>query len=85
MGNVGVGVVGGVLFGMFIGLLFFVLVVGFFFGGFFGVLFVGLDKMGIDVEFCDWVKSMVFVGKFVVVVYVMKIIEDKFVVVFVLY
>ncbi|WP_213814924.1 DUF1269 domain-containing protein [Glaciihabitans sp. dw_435] len=77
-GKVGVGTASGALFGLFLGVLFFVPVVGLVVGGLFGALFAGLDKSGLDTEFRSRVKAAVAAGKSSVVVYATKITEDKF-------
>lgn len=77
-GKVGVGAAGGALFGMLVGLLFFVPFAGLIFGGLFGALFAGLDKTGINAEFRDRVKSSVTAGKSAIVIYAVKLTEDKF-------
>lgn len=77
-GKVGVGAAGGALFGVLIGLLFFVPLAGLVFGGLFGALFAGLDKTGINAEFRDRVKSSVSAGKSAIVIYAIKLTEDKF-------
>ncbi|ARJ03878.1 membrane protein [Cnuibacter physcomitrellae] len=78
VGKIGVGAAGGALFGTLIGILFFVPFAGLVFGGLFGALFAGLDKTGLDAEFRDRVKSTVTAGKSAVVVYAVKLTEDKF-------
>ncbi|MEV7608724.1 DUF1269 domain-containing protein [Microbacterium sp. NPDC089320] len=77
-GKIGAGVAGGALFGALIGILFFVPFAGLIFGGLFGALFAGLDKTGLDAEFRDRVKSTVTAGKSAIVLYALKITEDKF-------
>jgi len=77
-GKVGAGAAGGALFGTLIGILFFVPVVGAVFGGLFGALHAGLDKNGLDATFRDRVKTTVSEGKSAVVLYAVKITEDKF-------
>jgi uncharacterized membrane protein len=77
-GKVGVGAASGALFGALIGLLFFVPLFGLISGGLFGALFAGLDKTGIDQQFRDRVKQSVAEGKSSVVVYALKLTEDKF-------
>ncbi|WP_447912550.1 DUF1269 domain-containing protein [Microbacterium phyllosphaerae] len=78
VGKVGVGAAGGALFGTLIGVLFFVPFAGLIFGGLFGALFAGLDKSGLDAQFRDRVKSTVTAGKSAVVIYAVKLTEDKF-------
>lgn len=77
-GKVGFGAASGALFGALIGLLFFVPVAGLLFGGLVGALFAGLDKSGINAEFRDRVKSTVTAGKSAIVIYAVKLTEDKF-------
>ncbi|KQR45183.1 hypothetical protein ASF87_13020 [Microbacterium sp. Leaf161] len=77
-GKIGVGAAGGALFGTLIGILFFVPFAGLIFGGLFGALFAGLDKSGLDAQFRDRVKSTVTAGKSAVVIYAVKLTEDKF-------
>jgi uncharacterized membrane protein len=77
-GKIGAGAAGGALFGALIGILFFVPFAGLIFGGLFGALFAGLDKTGLDAEFRDRVKSTVSAGKSAVVIYAIKLTEDKF-------
>ncbi|WP_374460438.1 DUF1269 domain-containing protein [Microbacterium sp.] len=71
-------VASGALFGALIGILFFIPVAGLVFGGLLGALFSGLDKTGIDAEFRDRVKATVTAGKSAVVIYALKLTEDKF-------
>ncbi|WP_091234056.1 DUF1269 domain-containing protein [Microbacterium sp. 3J1] len=78
VGNIGAGAAGGALFGTLIGILFFVPFAGLIFGGLFGALFAGLDKSGLDAQFRDRVKSTVSAGKSAVVVYAVKLTQDKF-------
>lgn len=77
-GKIGVGAAGGALFGTLVGILFFVPFAGLIFGGLFGALFAGLDKSGLDAQFRDRVKSTVTAGKSAVVIYAVKVTEDKF-------
>ncbi|WP_104089912.1 DUF1269 domain-containing protein [Arthrobacter sp. GMC3] len=77
-GKIGVGVAHGALFGTLIGILFFVPFAGLVFGGLFGALFSGLDKTGLDEQFRGRVKSTVTAGKSAVVIYAVKLTEDKF-------
>ncbi|WP_120493863.1 DUF1269 domain-containing protein [Microbacterium phyllosphaerae] len=77
-GKIGVGAAGGALFGMLVGLLFFIPFAGLVFGGLFGALFAGIDKTGLNAEFRDRVKSTVSAGKSAVVIYASKVTEDKF-------
>lgn len=76
--RIGLGVASGALFGALIGILFFIPVAGLVFGGLLGALFSGLDKTGIDAEFRDRVKATVTAGKSAVVIYALKLTEDKF-------
>lgn len=78
IGKVGAGAASGALFGALIGILFFVPIAGLVFGGLFGALFAGLDKTGLDAEFRNRVKSTVSAGKSAVVIYALKLTEDKF-------
>lgn len=78
VGKVGVGAAGGALFGSLIGILFFIPFAGLVFGGLFGALFAGIDKTGLDSEFRDRVKSTVTAGKSAIVLYAVKLTEDKF-------
>ncbi len=77
-GKIGVGAVGGALFGGLLGVLFLVPIAGLVLGGVFGALFAGLDKTGLDAEFRNRVTSAVSAGKSAVVLYATKITEDKF-------
>lgn len=77
-GKIGTGAVGGALFGGLLGILFFIPFAGLVFGGLFGALFAGIDKTGLDAEFRERVKSTVSAGKSAVVLYAVKITEDKF-------
>lgn len=77
-GKVGFGAASGALFGSLIGILFFIPIAGLVFGGLLGALFAGLDKTGINAEFRDRVKSTVTAGKSAVVIYALKLTEDKF-------
>jgi uncharacterized membrane protein len=78
VGKIGLGAAGGALFGTLIGILFFIPFAGLVFGGLFGALFAGIDKTGLDAEFRDRVKSTVTAGKSAVVLYAVKLTEDKF-------
>lgn len=78
VGKIGVGAAGGALFGSLIGILFFIPFAGLVFGGLFGALFAGIDKTGLDAEFRNRVKSTVTAGKSAVVIYAVKVTEDKF-------
>jgi uncharacterized membrane protein len=76
--TIGLGAAGGALFGTLIGILFFVPIAGLLFGGIFGALFAGLDKTGVDASFRERVKGVVTAGKSAVVLYAVKLTEDKF-------
>lgn len=76
--SIGLGATGGALFGALIGILFFVPLAGLVFGGLFGALFAGLDKTGIDASFRERVKDTVSAGKSAIVLYAVKLTEDKF-------
>ncbi|QIK62048.1 DUF1269 domain-containing protein [Leucobacter viscericola] len=78
VGNIGVGAAGGALFGTLIGILFFVPFLGLVFGGVLGGLFAGLDKTGLNSEFRSRVKDAVAEGRSAVVLYAVKLTEDKF-------
>jgi uncharacterized membrane protein len=78
VGKIGIGATSGALFGALIGILFFVPLAGLVFGGLFGALFAGLDKSGLDAEFRDRVKTTVSAGKSAIVLYAVKLTEDKF-------
>jgi uncharacterized membrane protein len=77
-GKVGIGAASGALFGTLIGLLFFIPVVGLVAGGMLGALFAGLDKTGLNAAFRNRVQETVGAGKSAVVLYALKITEDKF-------
>ena len=68
----------GALWGMLIGLLFFVPGVGLIFGGLMGAMFGKLGKSGINDEFRSQVQSLLEPGKAAVVIMASKITEDKF-------
>lgn len=77
-GNIGLGAASGALFGTLIGILFFVPFFGLVFGGLIGALFAGIDKTGLNSEFRSQVKESVGAGKSAVVIYTVKLTEDKF-------
>jgi len=75
---VGVSAASGALWGMLIGLLFFVPFVGLALGGAMGALMGKVGKTGINNEFQSQVKSLLTPGKSAVVIMASKITEDKF-------
>jgi uncharacterized membrane protein len=75
---VGVGAASGALWGMIIGLLFFVPFVGLALGGLTGALFGKLGKSGVNDEFRSQVNDLLKPGMSGVVVMASKITEDKF-------
>lgn len=75
---VGVSAASGALWGMLIGLLFFVPGVGLLLGGAMGALFGKLGKSGINDQFRSQVQDMLTPGSAAVVVMASKITEDKF-------
>ncbi len=75
---VGVSAASGALWGMLIGLLFFVPGVGLLLGGAMGALFGKLGKSGINDQFRAQVQDMLTPGSAAVVVMASKITEDKF-------
>ena len=75
---VGVSAASGALWGMLIGLLFFVPGVGLLLGGAMGVLFGKLSKSGINEQFRSQVQEMLKPDSAAVVVMASKITEDKF-------
>ena len=75
---VGLGAASGALWGMLIGLLFFVPFVGLAIGGLMGALFGKLGKSGINDEFRSQVNTMLTPGKAAIVIMASKITEDKF-------
>lgn len=75
---VGVSAASGALWGMLLGLLFFVPFVGLAIGGLMGALFGKLGKSGVNEEFRGQVQAMLKPGKAAVVVMASKITEDKF-------
>src|SRR3954453_16806302 len=68
----------GALFGMIIGLLFFVPFLGLAIGGALGALFAHLDKSPINAEFRKSVQDAVTAGRSAVVVYASKIDDERF-------
>lgn len=77
-GKVGFGAASGALFGALIGILFFIPVIGLVSGGLLGALFAGMDRTSINAEFRNRVKSTVTAGKSAIVIYAIKLTEDKF-------
>ncbi|MEO6822590.1 MAG: DUF1269 domain-containing protein [Candidatus Nanopelagicales bacterium] len=75
---VGVSAASGALWGMLIGLLFFVPFVGLALGGAMGALFGKMGKSGIDDQFRSQVQAMLKPGHAAVVIMASKITEDKF-------
>jgi uncharacterized membrane protein len=75
---VGMSAASGALWGMLIGLLFFVPFVGLALGGLMGALFGKLGKTGVNDEFRSQVQSLLEPGKAAVVIMAAKITEDKF-------
>ncbi|MGS0685295.1 DUF1269 domain-containing protein [Nakamurella sp. GG22] len=75
---VGMSAASGALWGMLIGLLFFVPFVGMALGGLMGALFGKLGKTGVNEEFRSQVQSLLEPGKAAVVIMAAKITEDKF-------
>lgn len=75
---VGVSAASGALWGMLIGLLFFVPFVGLALGGAMGALLGKMGKTGVNAEFQSQVQSMLTPGRAAVVVMASKITEDKF-------
>jgi uncharacterized membrane protein len=75
---VGVSAASGALWGMLIGLLFFVPGVGLLLGGAMGALFGKLGKSGINDQFRSQVQDMLKPGAAAVVIMAEKITEDKF-------
>src|ERR1017187_312195 len=75
---VGVSAAGGAMWGMLIGLLFFVPGVGLLLGGAMGALFGKLGKSGVNDQFRTQVQDMLKPGTAAVVVMASKITEDKF-------
>ena len=75
---VGVSAACGALWGMLIGLLFFVPGVGLLLGGAMGALFGKLGKTGVNEQFRSQVQDMLKPGNAAVVVMASKITEDKF-------
>ena len=75
---VGVSATSGALWGMLIGLLFFVPGVGLLLGGAMGALFGKLGKTGVNDQFRSQVQDMLKPGAAAVVIMADKITEDKF-------
>jgi len=75
---VGVSAASGALWGMLLGLLFFVPGVGLLLGGAMGALFGKLSKSGFNDQFRAQVQDMLHPGSAAVVVMVSKITEDRF-------
>ena len=75
---VGVSAAGGALWGMLIGLLFFVPFIGLALGGLMGALFGKLGKTGVNDQFRAQVQDLLKPGMAAVVVMATKITEDKF-------
>ncbi len=75
---VGVSATSGALWGMLIGLLFFVPGVGLLLGGAMGALFGKLSKTGVNDQFRSQVQDMLTPGSAAVVIMASKITEDKF-------
>jgi uncharacterized membrane protein len=75
---VGISAASGALWGMLLGLLFFVPFVGLALGGLMGALFGKLGKSGINDEFRSQVNALLEPGKAAVVIMASKITEDKF-------
>jgi uncharacterized membrane protein len=75
---VGVSAAGGAMWGMLIGLLFFVPGVGLLLGGAMGALFGKLGKSGVNEQFRSQVQDMLKPGSAAVVIMAEKITEDKF-------
>jgi len=75
---VGVSAASGALWGMLIGLLFFVPGIGLLVGGAMGALFGKLNKSGINDQFRSQVQQMLKPGSAAVVIMASKITEDKF-------
>jgi uncharacterized membrane protein len=75
---VGVSAAGGAMWGMLIGLLFFVPGVGLLLGGAMGALFGKLGKTGVNEQFRSQVQDMLKPGAAAVVIMAEQITEDKF-------
>ena len=75
---VGMSAASGALWGMLLGLLFFVPFAGLAIGGLMGALFGKLGKSGINQEVRSQVNALLEPGKAAVVVMASKITEDKF-------
>ncbi len=77
-GDLRAGIGKGALFGVLIGLLFFIPVIGAAVGGALGALFAHLDKSPVNAEFREKVQAAVSAGRSAVVVYASSIDEDRF-------
>jgi uncharacterized membrane protein len=75
---VGISAASGAMWGMLIGLLFFVPVFGLALGGAMGALFGKLGKSGINDQFRQQVRDLMTPGSAAVVIMASKITEDKF-------
>jgi uncharacterized membrane protein len=75
---VGVSAASGALWGMLIGLLFFVPGIGLLLGGAMGAVFGKLNKSGVNDQFRRQVQEMLKPGSAAVVIMASKITEDKF-------
>ena len=75
---VGTSAMSGALWGMLLGILFFVPGVGILFGGAMGALFGKLGKTGVDEQFRSRVNDLLAPGHSAVVVMASKVTEDKF-------
>lgn len=75
---VGASAASGALWGMLIGLLFFVPGIGLLLGGAMGALFGKLNKSGVNDQFRRQVQEMLKPGSAAVVIMASKITEDKF-------
>jgi uncharacterized membrane protein len=75
---VGASAASGALWGMLMGLLFFVPFVGLALGGLTGALFGKLGKSGVDDRFRSQVKDLLKPGMAAVVIMATKVTEDKF-------
>lgn len=75
---VGVSAASGALWGMLIGILFFVPFIGLALGGAMGALFGKMGKTGVNAQFQSQVQAMLKPGKSAIVIMASKITEDKF-------